>query len=482
MAPALDMRFKRWYFADKAGVVYTAPAPEKFALFFTKFGVYTEFGIEPILIGNFFQQFYSIADALIVGRFVGKEAFAAIDATATLLRLPVGFFIGVANGATILVSQAYGARDAKWVSGLVHTAVASSLLFGLIFSALCYVTAPWLLGLMAVPADIFDTALIYDEILFAGMVLPLIFNIGCGILRAVGDSRRPFCYLVFACLTNIALDLLFVIGLGWGAAGAAVATVVAQGLSALLVIVALCRYQDVCRLTLRAMRINRRYLLSILRTGLPIGLQGSTYYLANVLIHARINMFGTGVIAAVAVFNKLDLLVWILVEAMTISVSTFVGQNYGAHQLSRVRRSVDLCISTGLLITAALSVALYFSGEALSLCLVDDAETARLAGEIMRFMAPWYFTAVWAEILPGAIRATGETLAPTLLTMISPFTLRILWILLVAPFFPSIYWVLVVFPLSWGVTAALFVVYYHRYKRRRLMADLLSLQGQEGGA
>lgn len=253
----------------------------------------------PILLGTFFQQLYNTADAIIVGKFVGKEALAAVGgATGNLINLLVGFFVGLSSGASVIISQYYGARKNAEVSASVHTAAALALAGGLLMTVLSYFLLPGFLVTMGTPVEILDQASTYTRIISLGMLPSLIYNIGSGILRAIGDSRRPLYFLIACCLFNIVADVLLVVGANMGVAGAALATILSQLLSAVLVIVTLCRTQQSYQLRPREIRFHGTILQRILQIGFPAGLQSVLYSVSNIIIQASMNVFGTDVLAA----------------------------------------------------------------------------------------------------------------------------------------------------------------------------------------
>ena len=253
----------------------------------------------PILFGTFFQQLYNAADAMIVGRFVGKEALSAVGgSTATIINLLVGFFIGLASGATVIISQYYGAKRREMVEYAVHTAIAFCILGGVVLMIGGIVTAPSILRKMDTPADVLDHAVLYIRIYFAGVIPNLIYNMGAGILRAVGDSKRPLYFLIASCLTNIVLDVLFVVGFQMGVSGAALATILSQALSAGLVIWVLVRTEDMHHLEIRKVRIDGRLLHRIVQIGFPAGLQSVMYSSSNLIIQTGVNSLGTDTVAA----------------------------------------------------------------------------------------------------------------------------------------------------------------------------------------
>lgn len=421
----------------------------------------------PILFGNFFQQFYSVADAAIVGRALGSDALAAIDSTWSLFRIPTTFFIGVSAGATIQLSQAFGAKDGPRCSRLIHTAAAAALLFGLLLSAAVAIACPWLLRLIQVPEDIFAQSLTYSRVYSAGLFIILLFNIGCAVSRAIGDSKSPFYFLVISSLTNILLDLLFVLVFHWGVAGAAAATVLAQGLSAVLVIRALTRAEEPCRLSLREIRLDLKVFSEIFRTGFPVGLQSMLYPFANMLIQRGLNGFGTASIAAWAINGKLDFVLWLVIDSFAVACSTFVAQNYGAKKYRRARQSAAISLAMACGIVIGLSVLFYFFTETFGrLFLDDDAATIRLAAEMMRFIAPWYVTAVFGEVLASAARSTGKTFASMVITLSASCALRIVWILFIAPLKPSPFATLAAYPVSWVTCSAAFLIYCGIYAKK----------------
>lgn len=294
----------------------------------------------PILFGTFFQQLYNTVDAIVVGRFVGKEALAAVGGpTGTLINLLVGFFVGLSSGATVIISQFYGARREDKVGFAVHTSIAFSLLCGAGIMAVGILFAPWALSAMGTPRDILTYAILYMRIFFLGTIPNLIYNMGSGILRAAGDSRRPLFFLITGCVTNIVLDVVLVVYLHMGVAGAAAATILSQTASALFVIIVLTRTEEMYRLRFSRIRLDRRMLNRIIRIGLPAGLQSVMYSLSNVIIQSGVNSLGTDTIAAWTAYGKIDSVFWMIINAFGISITTFVGQNYGAGKMDRVKRA-----------------------------------------------------------------------------------------------------------------------------------------------
>lgn len=426
----------------------------------------------PILLGTFFQQLYNTADAMIVGRFVGKEALSAVGGTTnTIINLLIGFFIGLSSGATVIISQFFGARQREDVNRAVHTAIALSVAGGAILAVVGIAAAPWALRLLNTPADVLPHALTYLRIYFAGTIGNLIFNIGSGILRAIGDSKRPLYVLIACCGVNIVLDLLLTIPLG--VAGAGLATILSQLVSAVLVLILLARSGEDFRVHPKKVRLHRDLLKGIFRIGLPAGLQSVFYSLSNMIIQSSINTFGTDIIAGWTVYGKIDGIFWMMMSAFGISITTFVGQNYGARQYARVKKGVRVCLGMAFGASAILCLIIYVFGGAVTHLFTDDPAVVEQSRYILRFMVPYFLTYVCIEILSGALRGSGDSLRPMLMTCFGVCGTRVAWILLAVPYFKTFASVMVSYPISWTLSSILFILYYKYFSAlRNLNVDM----------
>ena len=415
----------------------------------------------PILLGTFFQQLYNTADAIIVGKFVGKEALAAVGgATGNLINLLVGFFVGLSSGASVIISQYYGARKNAEVSASVHTAAALALAGGLLMTVLSYFLLPGFLVTMGTPVEILDQASTYTRIISLGMLPSLIYNIGSGILRAIGDSQRPLYFLIVCCLFNIVADVLLVVGAGMGVAGAALATILSQLLSAVLVIVTLCRSHQSYQLRPREIRFHGTILKRILQIGFPAGLQSVLYSISNIIIQASMNVFGTDVLAAWTAYGKLSDLYWMIISAFGIAITTFTGQNFGAGKYDRMRKSVRVCLLLSLIATVVLCGTLMLGARGLLGLFTSDETVLEYGLVMMRLLVPSYITYILIEILSGAVRGAGDTLIPTIINLTGICLLRVVWIWFVVPAHNTVECVLFSYPLTWVVTSIVFVLYY----------------------
>lgn len=422
----------------------------------------------PILFGTFFQQLYNTADAMVVGRFVGKQALAAVGgSTSTLINLLVGFFVGLSSGATVVISQFYGARKADKVHWAVHTSIAFSVIGGIIFMIVGLVGAPWALEAMKTPEDVMGHAVVYIRIYFLGIIVNLVYNMGAGILRAVGDSRRPLYFLIASCFTNIILDVLLVAVLGMGAAGAALATITSQLLSAVLVVRALMKTDDMYKLEWKKVRIDQRMLQRIVRIGIPAGMQSVMYNISNVIIQAGVNTLGTDNVTAWATYGKVDGLYWMMINALGISVTTFVGQNFGAGRLDRVRKGAGACMVIGVALTASVGVVLYNGGHLLVELFTTDQQVQAISMDLLHFMVPTFITYIAIEILSGTLRGVGDAWMPLIITGIGVCAVRVLWIMFVLPHYHTIIGAAFCYPLTWSLTTVAFVIYYYFFSSLR---------------
>lgn len=423
----------------------------------------------PILMGTFFQQMYNTVDTIIVGRLVGTEALAAVGATGPLVSMVNGFFIGVSSGATVVLSQAYGAGDRKGVSDSIHTGVALSLLLGVMLTAIGICLGGRVMGWMGTPENCMEDATTYLRIYFAGSIGTVVYNMGAGILRAMGDSKRPMLFLMVTCILNVVLDLLFVAVLHMGVAGAALATVLSQMISAVLPIVVLLRQKE-DRLELRKLRIERSLLGRILRIGIPAGLQFVTFDFSNILIQSGINSFGDITMAAWTAHGKTDALTWMVTGAFGVSITTFVGQNFGAQKYSRIRKGTWTCLAMGVVMVAALDALLLAFRTPILGIYTDNPEVIAVGSMVMLSIMPYEFLFMPIEVFAGTMRGVGNSLMPTLITGSCVCLFRVVWLMTAVRHWHSLKTLTLSYPLSWALAAAVFLAVYFKgnWLRRRI--------------
>lgn len=417
----------------------------------------------PIMIGTFFQQIYNTADSIVVGRFVGKEALAAVGGSVNqIVNLVVEVFVGLTSGASVIAAQFYGAKDRKNLNKTLHTSYAFGITIGCIVGVLGFFLTDTVLTLMKTPQELMADSRIYLHIYFCGMVFNIIYNMGASILRAVGDSKRPLYVLMVTCGLNIVLDIILVVVCRLGVMGVALATVSCQGISSALVTVLLMKENPLFQLKLREIRFYGASLKSVLRIGIPAALEATMYTIANLIIQVFVNELGTDTVAAWGTFAKIDAVYWMVVNAFAISITTFVGQNYGAGKVKRMRKSVGICLGMAYAGAFLVSGVLYALAAPLYRLFTTDVKVVQIGVDMMHFLLPSYFLYVAIGILSGALRGAGRVLVPMLLTCGGVCFFRIVWMFGVFPGYPGINTIMLSYPVSWGITAVLFIIYYIR--------------------
>ncbi len=423
----------------------------------------------PIMLGTLFQQLYNTVDAVVVGQFVGTQALAAVGGSSSqIVNLFIGFFVGLSSGATVIVSQYFGAREDKGVSRAVHTAMALAFIAGAVMTVVGLVFAPAMLEIMNTTEDTLADSTLYLRIVFLSMIPSMVYNVGSSILRAIGDSRSPLYFLAAACLVNVVLDLAFVLIFHMGVAGVAIATSIAQAVSAVLVFVALCRAKGSYRIIPREIRPERELLARTVRIGLPTGLQSVLYAVSNIIITTSINGFGTDTVAAWVAFGKVDALFWLILSAFGVAIMTFVGQNYGARKFDRVHKSLKVALAIAAVTSIVFSAVLLLVGQYVFRLFTNDQTVMDVAIYMMMCMVPGYVLYVPIELISGALRGMGDTLIPTVITAVGICALRVLWIFAVVPLWHDILAITISYPISWLLTSAAFILYYARVRRKLL--------------
>ena len=410
----------------------------------------------PILLGTFFQQLYNTVDAVIVGNFVGKEALAAVGgSTGTLINLLIGFFTGLASGGSVIIAQFYGGGKREETGKAVHTLVFMGLIASVLFTIVGVALSHAALTAIAVPENIMGYALPYMQIYFAGITFPILYNIGSAILRAIGDSKRPLYFLIACCLTNVVLDLLFVVGMNMGVAGAAIATVLSQVISVILTFASLMKTQECYRFSIKMLKMDTHLIKSMLRIGLPVGLQSTMYSISNILIQSSIN-----VIAGWTAVGKVDSLFWMAINAFGIAVTTFVGQNFGAGKYDRVKKSVRVSMVMAMGMTIVLSILMLLTERYTLGLFTRDTNVIKIGEEMMFYMVTFYFTYVPIEVFSGAIKGAGDSLIPMIITLLGICVLRVAWVLILVPIWHNLFTLCISYSISWFTTSVIFTIYY----------------------
>lgn len=417
----------------------------------------------PIAAGTLFQQLYNAADAIIVGKFVGTVALAAVGGSAAnVTNLLIGFFVALSGGSTVIIAQLFGAKDNSSMQKATGTAVAFCLIAGLGLTVIGLILTPAFLRLLQSPGDTLPDATAYLRIVFAGVIPQLLYNIEAGILRAVGDSRSPFIYLLISCVSNIVLDLVFVVVFRLEVVGVAVATVLSQVISAVLATVKLMRCREAYRISLREIRIDRRLLGRMMHIGIPAGLQSSMYGVSNMILQVYVNLLGTTVVAAWSLSGKLDGFYWACSSAAGTAVMNFAAQNFGANRMDRVKSGTKLSLWLFVAVTLGFSALLLAIGRPVLPIFTDDAAVVDTTWLIMLYIVPTYFTWTFIEILSGVLRGVGDSVIPVVICGLGICLLRVVWIVIAYRIAPTLLTVSLSYPISWVVTDIAFLIYYKR--------------------
>lgn len=421
----------------------------------------------PIMAMNILQLLFNAADMVVVGRFSGSEALAAVGATGSLINLIVNLFMGLSVGTSVIVAQDYGAGQPAAVNRSVHTSIAISIIGGLIVMVVGLALCKPLLDIMGTPEDIFDLSVLYMKIYFIGVPASMVYNFGAAILRAVGDSRRPMYYLTIAGIVNVVFNLFFVIVLHMSVEGVAWATVISQYLSALLIMICLSRCDGAIRFIPRQMRIDGHKLKSIVKIGLPAGLQGLLFSISNVLIQSAINSFGSTMVAASSAASNVEGFIGTTMNAYYNAAITFTGQNMGAKKYDRIDSVAKVCTVLIFATWILLGGATLLFGRSLLGIYTSDPEVIELGMLRMNVMMVAYFTCGTMNVYPGLTRGMGYSVLPMLCTLIGACLMRIVWLATIFTWYPTMIMLFACYPVTWAL-AGLGQVGSFFYARRQI--------------
>ena len=425
----------------------------------------------PILLGTFFQQLYNTADALIVGRILGENALAAVGGSAGIITMTVvGFFGGLTSGAAIIAAQMLGAKDRDGVNDSIHTIYAFSLLAGVLLAAAgIFLTENMLLWLNT-PEGLMEGSIEYLWIYFAGLVFVLIYNTGASLLRSLGDAKHPFWYLIVCCFINIILDYVFIVYCHLGIAGASLATVIAQAISAFLVTIRLRRFAEVCDFRMKKIHINGSMMKRELLLGLPGGIQAAMYCISGLITTAALNGFGETVVAAWTAYTKFDAIFWMISGAMGVTITTFVGQNFGAGKFERIQTGVRIMNWAYVGIAIFSSILFVALRVPLYRLFVESQEAVDVGCRMLMLITPFYLLNIHIENYSGALRGVGDTIAPMVISIIGVCIFRIIYLGILMPIHHSLDVLCIMYPVSWALTGVMYLIYYPRRMRKLVKA------------
>lgn len=413
----------------------------------------------PLILGNLLQQTYNTIDSMIVGNYVGSNALAAVGSSTHLINLLISFSQGIAVGCGVLVSQSMGGSNQKNMRLAVHTSLALAVAFGLLISIMGYIFAPWLLEKMDTPAEVMGESIAYLRVFSFGLVFNIIYNMEAGILNAVGNSKRSLLYLGIASFTNVVLDFLLIKRFGMGVKGAAIATNISQALSALLALLFLIRVPNIYKVHLSRIRIHKDMALNILKVGVPTAIQNTVISLSNVIMQSSVNVFGALPMAGFGAFVKIDGFNILPVLSLSMAITTFVGQNYGAGQIERIKKGMWTTLAMTVFYTIISGTLLYNFAPKLIGLFTNDVRVIEAGVLASRFFCPFYFLLAIMHSLAGTVRGTGKTIPPMIILILSLCIFRILAAKFVIPHYNTIENVYRLYPISWVIGVILMVGY-----------------------
>lgn len=429
----------------------------------------------PLMMSGILQLLFNAADIIVVGRFAGSSALAAVGSTSSLINLLINVFVGLSVGVNVLVAKYYGGQREKDMSETVHTAVLTSLLSGLFLVVLGGIAARPLLHLMGTPDDVLDQAVLYMRIYFLGMPVLMVYNFGAAILRAIGDTRRPLYFLFMAGVVNVALNLFFVIGLGMGVDGVGWATVISEHVSALLVLKSLMEAPGALKLNLKELRIHPKKLKRIVKIGLPAGMQGAIFSISNVLIQSSVNSFGSIAMAGNTASANIEGFVYTAMNAVYQTNLSFTSQNLGGRKYSRINRIMYICLAVVTVVGITLGITAVLAGDLLLGIYSSDAHVLRYGMLRLEIICGTYFLCGIMDCMVGSLRGLGYSVIPMFVSLTGACGFRVLWVFTVFAAYHSLDVLYLSYPVSWAITAIAHMITFRKIRRKIPRKDAVPL-------
>ena len=428
----------------------------------------------PLLAGNVFQQMYNMVDTWVVGNFVSNEAFSAVGSVGPIINMLIGFFLGLSSGAGVVISQYYGARRHQEVHDTVHTAVAMTLVLGVLFTGIGLSMIPYMLRLMNTPENVLPESTAYLTIYFSGILGLMIYNIGAGILRAVGDSKRPFYFLVVCAVLNTGLDLLFVLVFRMGVKGVALATIVSQAVSAVLVLITLMRTEECIQLRLRDLRLHWGMLKKIITVGIPAAVQMAITAFSNIFVQSYINYFGADCMSGWTAYAKVDQLIFLPMQSIALASTTFVGQNLGRNLPERARAGVRRSLTLALIATVIMMIPVLIFAAPVVAFFNSKPEVVAYGTLLLRLMTPFYVLCCFNQIWGGALRGAGNSKATMIIMLLSFVLFRQIYLFVASRICNEIVVIAMSYPAGWLLCSLITGIYYSRTSltKTRLVEDV----------
>ena len=415
----------------------------------------------PLLLGNALQQLYNMVDTWVVGNYVSDAAFSAVGTVGPIMNLLISFFMGFSAGAGVVISQFYGAKKQEEVQKTVHTAMLMTVILGAVLTVAGVIFTPFMLRLMNTPEDVFGEAAEYLTIYFSGLIGLLIYNMGSGILRSIGDSRRPFYFLAVSAITNTVLDLLFVLKFNMGVAGVAYATVIAQGLSAILILITLFRTRGCVKVTIKRLKIDTGMLLKIIKVGLPAALQMAITSFSNIFVQSYINHFGKPVMGGWTAYSKLDMILFLPMQSISLAATTFVGQNLGIGDVARAKRGVNISLLLSAISTVILIIPVMIFAPHFVYFFNKEPEIIEYGTMFLRWLSPFYVLCCMNQVYAAALRGAGNSTAPMVIMLSTFVGFRQLYLFVMANFISNtVIPISMAYPAGWLVCSICMFAYY----------------------
>ena len=420
----------------------------------------------PLMLSGVLQLMFNAVDIIVVGRFTGSQALAAVGSTSALINIFTNLFIGISLGSNVLAARFYAAGKSKEMSETVHTSITIALISGIIMAFVGAIFAKGALELMDTPDDVIDQSVLYMRIYFMGMPFFMLYNYGAAILRAVGDTKRPLLFLIISGITNAVLNLILVIVFGLGVAGVAIATVIAQLISCVLVLACLCRSQSSYRLYFNKLGIRRDYMVQIFKVGVPAGIQSVVINFSNALLQSSVNSFGSTAMAGYTAANNLLGFLYVSINSVTQACMSFTSQNLGVGKFKRMDRVLIDCIILSVAVSIVMGSSFYIFGRQLIGIYTSDAEVVKCGMEILAYTTLTYFLCGIMDLIPGALRGMGYSAVPMVLSVIGTVGTRVFWIFGIFPYYRSLGILFVSYPASWGLTIVLQAACFYFVRKR----------------
>jgi len=427
----------------------------------------------PLLIGNLFQQLYNTVDTWVVGNFVSNNAFSAVGTVGPVTNLLIGFFSGLASGAGVVISQYYGAHKHDKVQDAVHTAIVMTLILAALFTAVGLAMVPLMLRLINMPDEVIPEATTYLSIYFAGISGLMIYNMGAGILRAIGDSQRPFYFLVVCAIMNIVLDLTFVCVFKLGVEGVALATILSQAVSAVLVIITLLRTDSCIKLHLRRLKLHMDMLGKIVKVGIPAAIQMAITSFSNIFVQSYINFFGADCMSGWTAYAKIDQLLFLPMQSISLAGTTFVGQNLGCNQVDRAKEGVKHALLLSVFSAVILMIPILIFAEPIVAFFNDKSEVVNYGALFLRWLTPFYILCCFNQVYTAALRGAGNTRAPMIILLSGFVVFRQIYLFFMSRICNEVIPIAMAYPAGWFVCSLITTIYFYKVKlgKTRLVED-----------